>query len=164
MVGAESSAGRGPGQAAQVAVPDHLPDAAVVRAQHLAGGGDQLHSLLLRAGDQVVRLGHSCGHGLIEVAMLVGVDGGASLLVVEADGSGDGQRVELPLSQQVLVAVERLGDAEAFGGGASAAGDGVADGGDAEAVLHVRHRAVRQDTAQRNAAGAQDGEAERFWH
>ena len=142
VVGAKRGAGRGPGQAPEIAIADHLADAPVVRAQHLAGRGDQLHAVSLCAGDQVIRLLDLGAHGLIEMDVLAGINSRLPLLVVQADRRGEAHGIAVAVPQQVVIAFEGLRHPEPVGSRAGASGNRITDGRHAQAVLHVRHGAV----------------------
>ncbi len=115
-----------------------------------------MRRLLARQLDQLAGLGAGGGHRLVEVHVLAGAQGLASLLIVQADRRGDGHGVHLAARQQVVVAGEGPLDAEARRGSLGAAGHGVTDGRETHAILHVVHCQMRQDAAHGDTPRADD--------
>ena len=103
----EGRPGRRPGKLAQGAVFDHLADALVGRADHLPRRGDQLDVRFGRRVDELRGLIRGRRHGLVEVDVLAGLDGGEALLEVQANRGAQGNSVDVRVSQQVRVVLIR---------------------------------------------------------
>src|SRR5439155_19718702 len=90
--------------------------------------------------DQLRRRGGRRHHRLVDVDVLARLECLLALLVVEADGRGDRDRVNL--GEQVVVRLERVWDAEPLGHARGAPGRRVADGRHTHAGVYVRQREV----------------------
>jgi hypothetical protein len=127
-----------------------------VRPQHLSRRRDDPQVARPRELDQLARLGRRRRHRLVEVRVPARLERTAALLEMEADRRGDRDRVDL--REQVVVVGKGVRDAELLRGACRAARNGVANRGDADAVLHVGLRQVRQQAALRDGAAADDAE------
>ena len=156
VVAAEGGAADRPREGAELTGLDAPADLLVVWAQHLAGRGDDAEVTRPCELDQLRRLGGRRRHRLVDVDVLARLERLLTLLVVEADGRGDRDRVDL--AEQVVVRLERVWDAEPLGHARGAPGRRVADGRHAHAVVYVRQREVRQDPALRQRPAADDAE------
>ncbi len=128
VVAPEGGATDGPAEIADGAVGDEVFDGLVVRAVHFTRRCDQLEACRSSTIDEVGGLGGSRGHGFVEMDVFASSNGVTPLLVVHADGGGEGDEVDVCMGQEVVVVGEVLWEAEFGGGGLRPAGSGVADG------------------------------------
>ena len=114
----------------------------------------------VRAG----RFGDGRGHRLVEVDVLAGVEGLTPLLVVQADGRGDRDGVDLATIQQLRVVGVGMRNPEASGGGLGPARHRIANGLQTDPILDVLLTQMGQDSAQGDDARADDSQANDLWH
>ena len=157
-------AGRRPRELAQGAVFDHPANALIGWADHLARRSDQLDIGRGRRANELRGFIRRCRHGLVEVDVLAGLDGGQALREVQPDGGSQCDGVDVRVGQQVRVVLIRALDAVFVGGGLGAARHGVTNGGEGDAVLDIRQAEVRQGGPDADAPRADDSHPEGCCH
>jgi hypothetical protein len=164
VVFAESAAAERPGELPDRAALDQLARASQLRPEHLAGRGDEAEVALLRESDQLVGLSNRRRHRLVDVDVLAGLQRRAAVLVVETDGRGHRDGVDIRLGEHLVDAREHAWDAVARGGHFGAVEDRVAQRLDPDAIPDIVLGEVRQDAAERQRAYADHPQSQRTLH
>ena len=161
VVTAERATADRPADLADRALRDQLAGACDLRAQHLAGRGDDPQALLLGERDQRIGLGDRRRHRLVEVHVLAGLEREPAVLGVQADRRGQRHGVDLVVSEQLGERRVRLRHVVVAGCRLRALEHRIAERLDDHGLAHVVLGQVRQQRPQHQRADADDAEPQR---
>src|SRR5919202_730635 len=164
MVPTESRATGCPADRANSAVGDKLFDLLIMRAQHLAGRCHDLKIPRMSEIDQFSRLCACRGHGLVEVDMLTGFERLSAQCIVQTDRRGNRHRIYAAFRQKIGIIGKSPLYAQFGRRCLRTTGDRIAYRGETDAVLQIRLAQMRQDTRQRDGAGAHDTDSNDISH